>query len=472
MSLRARVTLFYTALLGVMVLIFGALAFQMTTYVFTLQVDSTLRQATSEMVAHMRVNPLNPVDPLVLGDVEPTQNLLVQIWGPDGKLLAALPSSLAQPLDASSMSVQAGTINSVSTGVGHLRVMSVPLKTPAGDPLGVLQIGISLYLVDATQRGLAIFLVGLSLLTMLIGGLAIWVLTSRALSPLATVTRVATQITKADDLSKRIPMTSSPKDEVGQLVTTFNETLGRLENLFNAQKRFVADVSHELRTPLTVIKGNVSLLRRMQSYDDDAMASIDSEVDRMSRMVGDLLLISQAESGKLPLDMKPAQLDAVLMEVVRQMHTLASDKLTLKVSAIDQVSVMGDHDRLKQVFINLIGNAIQYTQPGGVVSVALRKLEDRAEVIVSDNGPGIPAEDLAHIFERFYRGEKSRTHSGDQAGSGLGLPIAYWIVSAHGGTIEVSSQEGKGTSFFVFLPLMGGPEPSKSEPKIRAALPS
>jgi signal transduction histidine kinase len=235
--------------------------------------------------------------------------------------------------------------------------------------------------------------------------------------------------------------------------------LERLEQLFNSQRRFLADVSHELRTPLTVIKGNVGLMRQQGIADEESMDSIEAEVDRLTRMVGDLLLLAQAESGRLPLDHSKVELDTVFLEVFQQMRLLAGERLQVKLAEIDQIMVIGDRDRLKQVLLNLVGNAIQYTPQGGQVNLALRKVADKAQIIVTDTGPGIPSQDLPHIFERFYRGEKSRKRN-KTTGFGLGLSIAYWIVRGHGGTIEVNSAEGKGTTFCVWLPLNGQVAPS------------
>jgi signal transduction histidine kinase len=264
------------------------------------------------------------------------------------------------------------------------------------------------------------------------------------------------QITRADDLSRRIPYQGPPDDEVGQLIHAFNQTLSRLENLFHMQRRFMADVGHELRTPLTVIKGNVQIMRRMGSTDEESLSSIESEVDRLTRLVGDLLLLAQAESGKIPLDRRLVELDSMLLEVLNQMRVLTREKLQLRLGDFDQVLVCGDQDRLKQVLVNLISNAINYTPAGGEVVVGLGKANNQARMTVSDNGAGIPAEDLPHIFERFYRGEKARTRARDGKGFGLGLSIAYWIVRHHGGRIEVDSTEGKGTTFCVWLPLADG----------------
>ena len=200
--------------------------------------------------------------------------------------------------------------------------------------------------------------------------------------------------------------------------------------------------------------------------DADPLETIEDEVDRLTRMVGDLLLLAQAESGKIPLAHEVVELDTVLLEVLNQMKILARDRVVLSLGDIDQVLVCGDRDRLKQVMVNLVGNAINYTPKGGEIVVGLGKVTDRAQLTVTDNGPGIDPEDLPHIFERFYRGEKSRTRQKDGKGFGLGLSIAYWIVRNHGGRIEVNSTLGKGTTFCVWLPLAEG-ECKEELPKLK-----
>lgn len=170
-------------------------------------------------------------------------------------------------------------------------------------------------------------------------------------------------------------------------------------------------------------------------------------------MVGDLLLLAQAESGKLPLNLRAVMLDELLTDVFQEMRVLAGDKVHLKLTDIDQVTLTGDRDRLKQVFINLVSNAIHYSPIGSDVYIGLSKSQEMARVIIRDMGPGIPTADLPHIFDRFYRGEKSRTRS-KTSGFGLGLSIAYFIVDSHGGRIEVDSQEGRGTTFAVYLPMV------------------
>ncbi|HET9587841.1 MAG TPA: ATP-binding protein, partial [Anaerolineales bacterium] len=205
-------------------------------------------------------------------------------------------------------------------------------------------------------------------------------------------------------------------------------------------------------TPLTVIKGNVDLMRRMKSLDEESLMSIDQEAGRLTRLVGGLLLLAQAESGKLALNTQQVELDLLLTEVFQEMTILAGSRVRVHLNEIDQVYVNGDRDRLKQVLINLAANAIQYTPQGGEVFLSLERIGEQARIICRDTGPGIPAEDLPHIFERFYRAEKSRTR-GKTTGFGLGLSIANWIVERHGGRIEVDSKEGQGTTFAIWLPV-------------------
>jgi two-component system OmpR family sensor kinase len=377
----------------------------------------------------------------------------VQLWSREQGLSSSPNISwMKEPLDPLARYTSQPVNRDVSIDNAHLRVLSVPLSI-GSRPAGTLQVAASLAVVEATQKTLLNVLVIGTIVAVALAAFGVSFVTYRSLSPLESVTQTALQITRADDLSRRIPYQGPTDDEIGQLIDAFNQTLGRLEHLFLTQRRFVADVGHELRTPLTVIKGNITLMRKIGCSDEESLSSVEDEVDRLTRMVGDLLLLAQAESGKLPLNRAIVELDTLLLEVLQQSQVLAKDKLNLRLGEIDQVLVCGDRDRLKQVLINLISNAVKYTPVGGEVIAYLGKEDDCAKLTIQDNGPGIPAEDLPHIFERFYRIEKSRTRSADGKGFGLGLSIAYWIIKHHDGDIEVDSVEGKGTTFFVWLPL-------------------
>ena len=461
MSLRARLAVFYTFIVGGILFLFGTAVYGAVSFSLTSQVDSILQNTVDQVWPHIFVDNQGVLGVKPAPEMDFSPGLLVQVWGRQGNQIYTNILQITVPLDSVGLQyskpVYRYSMLKTGSGSAHLRVLTVPLVIGGGKRLaGSLQVATSLAVVDATQRALLLVLVTGIIIAMTVAGLAGWISTRQALAPLDDVTQVALQITNADDLSRRIPYHGPKDDEVGQLIRAFNQTLGRLENLFNTQRRFLADVGHELRTPLTVIRGNVDLMRRMNLLDLESMESIQNEVDRLTRLVGDLLLLAQAESGKLPLHIQLVELDTLMLDVMQQMRVLARGRLQLKLGDVDQVLVCGDQDRLKQVFVNLIGNAIQYTPLGGEVLISIGKAGDRGRIVVSDSGPGISPEDLPHIFERFYRGEKARTRQKDGKGYGLGLSIAYWIVRNHGGQIEVDSHLGKGTSFCVWLPLAQG----------------
>ena len=457
MSLRSRLALLYTILLGGILLLFGTAVYYTVSITVTSQLDDTLRSTAAMIIENSRIDSVGELRIITLPLLELPTDVYVQLWDLDKHLVDASPNinHLSVPLDPTGMKSLLPIFRDSTQGKDKLRVYTVPLEV-SNRMVGVLQVGTSLSVVEATQKTLLSVLVIGTLLALLLAGLAGWFSTRQALAPLESVTQVALQITRADDLSRRIPYAGPPTDEVGQLINAFNQTLSRLETLFNTQRRFLADVGHELRTPLTVIKGNTSLMSHMGSVDNESLESIDSEVDRLTRLVGDLLLLAQAESGKIPMAHQVVEMDTLLLEVMNQMGVLARDRLKMKLGDIDQVLVCGDRDRLKQVLVNLIGNAINYTPAGGEVLVGLGKMQNQARLTVTDTGPGISPDDLPHVFERFYRSEKSRTRSRDGKGFGLGLSIAYWIIRNHNGRIEVDSKLGKGTTFCVWLPLAQG----------------
>ncbi|MFN2265181.1 MAG: sensor histidine kinase [Anaerolineales bacterium] len=453
MSLRARLTLLYTSLLGGILLLFGVAVYLIISFLLIAQVDVALYQSYGEFAANSNVESIVNMEAQTLPSLDLTENVLIQIWDTRGQL--RLTNYEQDPDHSLALQSPNPPYRSVYLDDWHLRVLTVPLELGSRQ-IAILQLATSLFLVDRTLNLLVTVLFMGSVIAMAIAGVVGWLTTRRALSPLESVTQTALRITRADDLSRRISYQGPPDDEVGQLIHAFNQTLHRLENLFNSQRRFLADVGHELRTPLTVIKGNVDLMQRFGEADQESLASIEIEVDRLTRMVGDLLLLAQAESGKLPLDIRLVELDTLLLEVLNQMNVLARDKVQLRLADLDQVQVCGDQDRLKQVLINLVGNAINYTPQGGTVTLGLGKQDQQSRLTIQDTGQGIPEEDLPHVFERFYRGEKSRTRSRDGKGFGLGLSIAYWIIRNHGGHIDVESTEGAGSTFSVWLPLAEG----------------
>lgn len=451
MTLRVRLTIWFTGVVTAVLVLFGAIVYVLVSRSLIDQVQNTLRQTADDLLRASR----RDVRGITLPPLDLTANVYVQVWDAHGSLVveSANLMSLGEPLDESSLDVAVPTYNEVLIGPAHLLVLSVPVVSPpSSEILGLLQLAGSLETVDHARRLLLLVLGGGTLLGVALTALVALTTLRAALRPLDQVTETALQITRADDLSRRIPLSGPPTGEVGRLIVAFNDTLERLESLFETQRRFLADVSHELRTPLTAIRGNVDLIRRMGVADPESLEAITSEVDRMTRMVRDLLLLAQAESGKLRLAEDVVELDTLLLEVYKQAKVLAQERVEVRLGQEDQARVVGDRDRLKQMLLNLAANAIEYTPAGGRVTLGLARVGDRARLIVADTGPGIPQEELPHIFERFYRIDRSRKRT-NGGGAGLGLSIAYWIARSHHGHVEVASEVGQGTTFSVWLPL-------------------
>jgi heavy metal sensor kinase len=450
MSFRTRLTLLYAMITGGMLLTLGILTYFLISATISEQLNDSLVATYDKVAAHFTVDPSGRV---LLGELPRdgiSAPVYAQVWDNDGQLNNASGDIawLQQPLDPPNLAAQRPTFGEVLVAGVHMKVLTRPYLVE-GRRLATIQIATDLVIPDLVKQTMLTVLIVSTVIFTVISALIAWVSLGQLLDPLRTATITANQIVHADDLSRRIPY-SGRLDEVGQLITAFNSTLARVERLFNAQQRFMQDVSHELRTPLTVIKGNADLIRKM-GPDAESLDSITEEADRLRRLVDDLLLLAQAEAGRLPITLKPLDLDSLLLEVFGQMQIVAAEKVQLKLTEIDQAQVNGDRDRLKQVFINLISNAIKYTPHGGSVTVGLQKDSQFVRVNIADTGPGIPVKDIPHIFDRFYRAERSRTRS-KAGGYGLGLSIANWIVEKHAGRIEVQSVEGQGSTFAVVLP--------------------
>ena len=451
-SLRARLTFIYSVLMGTILLVFGVAAYALVNNVLLSRVDDTLADVSDEFLSLTQVNSLEKVQFFAL-PANMDVDVSVQVWGLDERLQESY-GTLGQnrlAFDPFNRRTTRNVFQETNFDGLHLRVLSIPLQYD-GKRVAVMQIATRLDTVATARSYMVTVMFVIWVYGVIMAGVASSFTVGRALVPLKSIVETAEHINRADDLSRRIPAQDADEDEIGGLINTFNQTLERLETLFLSQQRFLADVSHELRTPLTVIKGNVDLMRRMKQLDAESLTSIDQEAGRLTRLVGGLLMLVQAESGKLPLNLRPVELDLLVTEVFQEMHVLAGGKVRVHLNEIDQLMVNGDRDRLKQVLINLVANAIQYTPQNGDVFLSLSKVKDQARILCRDSGPGIPAEDLPHIFERFYRAEKSRTR-GKSTGFGLGLSIAKWIVEHHGGRIEVNSKEGQGTTFAIWLPL-------------------
>jgi len=317
-----------------------------------------------------------------------------------------------------------------------------PMVLVVGQPMGNI-----VSALGTLRRTL--FLAGpLTLLLSAGGGLF---LARRALKPVDRMIQTTRKIEETD-LSRRIDVKTN--DELGRLAATLNAMLERLERAFHRQRQFTDDASHELRTPLSVIEAEASLaLRRKRPADDyrDALAIVVDEAKNMNRLIDQLLTLARADASQDTLDLELVDLAEIAWETIATMMPLAEEKdVTLTTGSMASVVVNGDRARLKRLLVNLIDNAIRYTQSGGTVTVSVKQNSDSVEFTVTDTGIGIPAGHLPQIFERFYRVDKARSRA--EGGSGLGLSICKQIAEEHGGSISVESEEGEGTKFAVRVP--------------------
>jgi heavy metal sensor kinase len=277
-------------------------------------------------------------------------------------------------------------------------------------------------------------------------------LTRTVLSPVDNMTKTIRQITSRN-LGQRIELTGA-NDEISRLAETFNDMLTRIDQAFSTQQQLIQDISHELRTPLTALKGKqeVTLNKKRSPEEYEAVLGINlEEINKMSQLVENLLVLAQLEKKEALLKPRPVDLNRVIGQVLNNMQTLADKKnISLLFSPEGKIFLDADENQINRVFLNIIDNAIKYTGDNGKITIKAFKDKDYAEIEISDTGIGIKEEELLYIFDRFYRADKSRSSQG----FGLGLSIAKSIVEAHKGAIQVKSELHKGTVFNIFLPIV------------------
>ncbi|MCS7088719.1 MAG: ATP-binding protein [Thermoflexales bacterium] len=482
MPIRLKLTLWYSGVLLLALIVFGIGVYAAVSVLLVRQVDAQLLQAVEAalpLVAGQRLEAVERGGRLVVKftqlDAFRASEVYVQVISANGEVIGLSPNLFESPLgdaplDAQSISQHQARLRQHASsaaatelsadifgdarhggGMPPLRVLTRPVFTRDNRLIGYLQVATSLESVAIAQQVLLLTLTVSGVLVLMFSSVVGVLLARRALRPVDQITQTAMAIYRAENLDRRVPEPRT-NDEVARLSRAFNAMLERLSQLFHAQQRLIADVSHELRTPLTVIRGNVDLLRAMGCTDEESLSAIASEADRMNRMVRDLLLLSQADAGVLSMHFTNVDVPRLIADVERSANMLAQGKLRIVAHAEPNLTLYGDYDRLKQVLLNLVDNAIKHTPEGGEVRIeATAHYNGFARLTVSDTGIGIPEKDLPHIFERFYRVDKSRSRA--SGGSGLGLSIANTIVQAHHGHIVVNSKVGVGTTFDVYLPM-------------------
>lgn len=463
-SIRTRLTFWYVTLLTVSLIVFGVIFSYTMSNIFMSRIDAQIGSVANMMV-HTVVRPLGTL--LIPGDFDiilerffgiRTGGNYIQMLDIHGKIVAKSSNleKAALPLGEETYASAVGGVTTFEVvrivGRYPVRMVTKPLMLKKKGLVAIVQVGSSLEFMEEIQRSVAyIFAFGV-VASIIIASAIGWFLARKALRPVSEITDIARRI-GAESLDERIDI-KIPKDEIGMLAATINDMMERLEKSFQQIKQFTADASHELKTPLTIMKGEMEVA--MRSGDDvehlkGSIASSLEEIDRMSYIVRNLLDLTRIEADK-EVALESVSIDKVLSERFEHFKKFALDR-GVRMALIKNMPavVSGDPVRIGQLFFNLMDNALKYTSGDGVVEVSLERDGPMAMVKVRDSGVGIAAEDQPYIFDRFYRVDKARTRS--VGGAGLGLSICKEIVVSLGGTIEVESTRGEGSTFIVRLPL-------------------
>lgn len=391
-------------------------------------------------------------------------NVLVHIFDPDGHHIISsrnIPEMSTLRSEAL-MSFSQGVslyddirVRISPKSVVPFRMLSIPV-TENDDLMYIIRIASPLNLLQSMLKNLRFVLFILIPIGIVVSGLVGSLLAKITLAPFSRIIDTIHKIT-AENIELRLTVPDS-KDEIRTLAETFNKMLDRLERSLSSQRQLIEDMAHELRTPLSILKGELEVTlkrnRSIRQYESVLLTSLE-EVNKIIKLVEELLLLAWSESDFSALELNPFDVVPVLIESMEDFQTFAKQKkITMHFSSSDRIVIMGDREKLKRVFLNLLDNAVKYTPPSGKIEVEITQENHWGKIIISDTGVGITENEIPHIFERFYRINKlSQTSS-----FGLGLSIARSIINAHRGRIEVRSQLNEGSIFTIYLPLSGHDE--------------
>lgn len=461
-SIRVRLTIWYGGVLALIMLLFATALYVVMARALEDQIDRSLEEAAvaaSRSLEEHRFGPFLLLDDLAQAFPELALiDKFFQIFGPQGQVTLQSANIKTRDIPLSQTALQSSLQGrAVFETVRFrdeipIRLLSYPIRH--GQTLvNILRVGTSLQPEkEMLARLVFVLLIGspLAVAVSVLGG---WFLAGRALRPVDDITLTAQRIA-GGDLTQRIETTS--KDEIGRLANTFNNMIGRLEASIRQIRQFSADASHELRTPLTITKGETELALRKPRSPEVYRETLESnleEIDRMSRIVEELMFLSRADLGEVHVASDPVQLDTLVQEIHMQAMVLGKEQqVSTTLGQIEPLRVSGDEWRLRELILNVVDNAVKYSLPRGTVELGLTQYRGMARVTVRDHGIGMTPEEQRLIFDRFYRTDAARAHA--QKGTGLGLSICKWIAEAHRGTIEVASTFGQGSCFTISLPLL------------------
>jgi two-component system OmpR family sensor kinase len=463
-SVRERLTLWYVSVLALVLIAFSIGIYSLLSRSLYARVDDGIRSVIQVAIISLihdteeGQSSQGAAQSTVTELFNPQQALA--IFDTSGKLLAANTSrdDFSARLPDSSLIPDAGIyLYTISDDDDRHRIAVQRVSIPPTNIPYIILVTQPLEPVEDELESLRKILYYAIPVALVMAGLGGWFLARKSLAPVVAMSERARRI-GAESLDRRLPVVNA-RDELGQLATVFNELLARLNSSFAQQRQFMADASHELRTPLSVMHtaADVTLAQptRDESEYRDAVRMIDEQTRRLTRIVEDMFILARADAGRYPLRPDRFYLDELLEETARAGSVLAAPKnITIDITASSEAPFYGDEGLLRQMMLNLLGNAIKHTPPAGKVRLSLRARDEKYLVEISDTGHGIPAEAQPHIFERFYRADKARSRyeTANGGGAGLGLAIARWIAESHKGSLDLARSDQNGSTFVITLP--------------------
>jgi heavy metal sensor kinase len=465
-SVRVRLTLWYLGLLALVLIVFSTGVYALLRQSLYERLDSAVRnEARALAAAHERSMSEGESDSAAAVTAQDERFFPRQataIFDGEGKVVAEKPTRSGKHARLPALNLLQGDDTYFHTVLeeedGGRDGRRIAVKRIANAATGKTFIYAVSQPLDRVVEELATVRRSLFIaipLALALAGAGGWFLARRSLAPVVDMSERARRI-GAENLQERLPIVN-PRDELGRLAATFNELLTRLETSFSQQRRFMADASHELRTPLYVIRTATDVTLGREHRDEqeyrDALKIASEQTHRLTRIVEDMFTLARADAGSRALDETDFYLDELIGEAARAAGVLAVSKgITLNKDDIPEMLCHGDEELLRQMLMNLLGNAIKHTPAGGQISISGERLNGEYQITVTDTGTGIPIEAQPHVFERFFRVDKARSRTQDGGGAGLGLAIARWIAEAHQGSLELKHSDKTGSIFVASLP--------------------
>jgi len=464
LPIRWRLTILYGGIISLILLVFSGGVYVYFQNSLQKSIDAKIR-SMGDVISSSATD---IHDPSMFGNFE---RYLENVLGrkPKGKLIQIMDRSgrigaKSSDIEAENFSASFNTLERALAGEvvyetivksgPRLRVVTIPIMDN-GKVTSIVQVGTSLEDFDETMRRLLIILIiGIFTSVSLTIGVG-YLMAKKALQPVDKIRKAAVKISYRN-LEECIDI-GPRKDELGKLAETFNEMISRLRDAFQRINQFSIDVSHELKTPLTILKGGTEVALRKERKREEYKVLLLShleEIDRMTQIIDDLLLLSKADTGKMQLSLDEIELRDLILQVYLDMKMFAEKKnVHLAVADLADTRLRGDELKLRRMLWNIVDNGIKYTGDGGEVEISSNLDDGYVRINVKDTGVGIAESDIKYIFDRFYRADRARKR---ESGTGLGLSISKWIAEAHQGAIEVESRPSSGSLFSIKLPLSGG----------------